>query len=1039
MAQQRLQITIGADSSPFDQALNRLVAQSKSGGINIAKNLTEGGAGATALESAVEEAANSFSGLSDKAEGELSQVEKASVQAGAKIDSAFDGVDVSSVTAEVKSLEQAIESAGSAAESLDDVADALDDIESAADDAGESLEKAFRAQSLGDFAGRVSEAGKQVGDFFSDAAEDARNIDRELKKAFNNPQELATFQKLVGGIKAEFGDLADSQGLIEATKTLKNFGIANETELKRVINIANATGRSYQEIAERQGEFFASASGGQVNVQALNEYRKVIGAGAVDLKKFGVQVDDNNNIVAKTPAEIKKAQDALRKYIDENDRFSGVLERAQDNQDKLKAQVDFLNESIGVQVNEFKNAVAGGLLPYVKGLNNVSDTTKKFIGLSIAGGSAIAQYGGKAVEFAAHAKAAGLSVAGFTGAVKTATTAVRAFVVGTGGMAAGLAIAAVGLFAITKSALDYADALDQAEKAEQKLAATQSKVTIAYKDRIAKVKESTDALREEYAAIEDFGQRRATIAKDILLRESAAADARAAGNDKLAGQLEAEVRILRSARSEYDLQAATVQEAEKKKQAAIEQSEKAFKKAEEARAKAREEQKKKDEEAAQRRLELDKQYAEESLNLERAAIQQRASLAADPPELDGLERRLSAGEDVIDQIKRESKAQTEKLKGYIEEEAAIERIAIAREKAAQIAEDPQGKDKIAAQAAERERQLNTQVKADKEKLDRELANKLADLDEKRAQLLEKQAKDREAKLKSQAEQESKIASLRLQVLEEELAGQEEVFQQRRRHLDELAAAGQNVAEQQKALVQEEIAAQEEGIRKRLELQKQEIAAKQSQEDVGATKEQKALNAKQASLEIDRAQRQARQELQSIIDQDTEKLRTQTAELEKQRDVLKEQNEERKKAAGFKIDSSFGGVGGVESLGAGFGEGFGERRQPKTEDGQTVEDIDRQITRNKIRLRENEEKTRSQSSKETQSQSDRPRSPAQESSQAPAPASVQLDPNVVALFQQMLSAIQQTAQNTARAARQSTDSARTTSAEQYAKSQGATYY
>ena len=408
-----------------------------------------------------------------------------------------------------------------------------------------------------------------------------------------------------------------------------------------------------------------------------------------------------------------------------------------------------------------------------------------------------------------------------------------------------------------------------------------------------------------------------------------------------------------------------------------------------------------------KRLKAEQKLQADKIALEKSAIQQRAALASDSSELATLERRLDKGEDVVDQIKREATAQNEKLKGYVEELAAIERIAIAKEKAAAISADPRNADDINAQAAERLRQLNAQVAADQDRLDRDLAEKKRGLDEKRAKLLEQQAKDREAQLKAEAEQTSRTAALRLQVLEEERAGQEEVFQQRRRHLEELAAAGQDVSRQQQQLLKDEVAAQEEAIKRRLQLQEQEIKAKQSQDNVGATKEQQELNAKQASLAIDKAQREARKELQGIIDQDTDKLRNQTKELERQRDVLKEQNEERKKAAGFEINSSFGGVSGVEGINS-FGGGFGERRQPKTEDGQSVEDIDRQIARNKVKLAENSEKSRKTDSAFSDGQAAKPGS---STGLGAGPTDVNLPPQVIGLFQQMANNVAQSTQAT----------------------------
>ena len=88
---------------------------------------------------------------------------------------------------------------------------------------------------------------------------------------------------------------------------------------------------------------------------------------------------------------------------------------------------------------------------------------------------------------------------------------------------------------------------------------------------------------------------------------------------------------------------------------------------------------------------------------------------------------------------------------------------------------------------------------------------------------------------------------------------------------------------------------------------------------------------------------ARQALQAIVDQDVEKLKTVTAELIKQRDVLKEQTDEKKKALG--IDSSFqtGGYG-LDQINDNL-SGIGQSAFKKTEDGRSVADIEAEIARN----------------------------------------------------------------------------------------------
>jgi len=161
--------------------------------------------------------------------------------------------------------------------------------------------------------------------------------------------------------------------------------------------------------------------------------------------------------------------------------------------------------------------------------------------------------------------------------------------------------------------------------------------------------------------------------------------------------------------------------------------------------------------------------------------------------------------------------------------------------------------------------------------------------------------------------------------------------------------------------------------------------KREQADLNATPEQKALNAQREALTVQKAQRQARQELQAIVNQDVEKLKTQTAELVKQRDLLREQNDERKKAAGFQIDSSFGGLSGVEGINT-FGGGFeqvGGKPQATTEDGRTEADLDREIRRNQARIEQQKQQS-PQNSTSTSGSNNPPNQRAMQSAETSAP-------------------------------------------------------
>lgn len=333
-------------------------------------------------------------------------------------------------------------------------------------------------------------------------------------------------------------------------------------------------------------------------------------------------------------------------------------------------------------------------------------------------------------------------------------------------------------------------------------------------------------------------------------------------------------------------------------------------------------------------------YLARDLELQKSALAQKVNLAQDNGEIASLESRLSKGEDVVDQLQRELDKRNDLLKTYVDEEAALERIAIKRETKAAIKADPKEKQRIEEQAAERVRQLDAETDARKASLDQEQARRTKDL----------------AREKSKLETDGalKNAQLRKEVFQEELAGQSQVFAERRKLLEEQAALGSNVSAELKALAKEEQDAAEAAAQRRFDLAKEEIALKQQQADIGATPEQRALNAQRAQLEIQQAQRENRKELQAIVDQDTEKLKAQTAELVKQRELLQKQNEERKKGQ----EQTFSGPYDVTQINENLSSfGVGRNQEATTEDGRSVEDLDRQIARNRGILNSKQNQTR----------------------------------------------------------------------------------
>ena len=762
-------------------------------------------------------------------------------------------------------------------------------------------------------------------------------------------------------------------------------------------------------------------------------------------------MDSSNKVIGETADQQRRAQAALKAYLDTNERYKDVATRNKDAQAELTDEVDKFRRGVGEQVNELKNLVAEGLIPVVRWLNDLPDGFKDaaaglavfgaplgglLLGLSKAAGLArtlkggFSELGGAGVE--AEAGAGALS-----NTVKNVLPRLKQFATGAGGSALVLGTLAYEAYRAAKASGEWVDALESADRANAALIDTQRRAIKANEDILKVRKESISQLRAEITAMADLtaARERATVA--VLEAQDALSNAESTGDVEAVQAAQRRLEQARYLRKEVDQRKLAEVRAEKEveeatrarfKQAsndyrdykeqfdqgqfdsqkkALQAFEGIFFRLDQSgqkeaigqlrslresvlseelaslnkrlaaekitvesaktlqggllnQYKANADSRGKAEGAlsetiaavGEKRLQRTQALLQKDLDLQKAALQQRAELAKISPELTTLEQRLSKGEDVIGLIKAEANQQKVKLQGILDEEAALERIAIKREKASAVKADPTNTDTINNQAAERLRQLDAQVAADKDKLNRAVT-------EKNRQYEEKAAKAKQAKAKQESDQAVKTAELRRDVLETELTAQQDVFNDRKRKLQELADLGMDTAAEQARITREEGEAQLQAVQARLKAEEEVIRLRLEQANIGASKEDQALNGQKATLDLQRARRQARQDSQALIDGDIDRLRTQTAELERQRKLLEDQNAERKKAQGFNIDSDFGGVSGVADINS-FGAGFGKPNLPsqrKGEDVPTAEEIDRQIRRNKILIAEKKEKSK----------------------------------------------------------------------------------
>jgi hypothetical protein len=355
---------------------------------------------------------------------------------------------------------------------------------------------------------------------------------------------------------------------------------------------------------------------------------------------------------------------------------------------------------------------------------------------------------------------------------------------------------------------------------------------------------------------------------------------------------------------------------------------------------------------AEKRLAIAEQFAAKELDLRRSQLDLDKADATDSADaaISATQAKIAAEQNAFAQLRAQISERAVLLKSYVDEEAAIERITIQRQRDADVraakANNDQGSVlKIRQQAATAENQVLQNAAAQKRQIDRETteATKAAAADETKFKA-EQAAKQRDIDKQS--------ADLRKAQAEEEQAALEANFADRRRILEEQAALGQDRASELAQLAKEETAAKAAGIKSNLKLEEERIALELEAANVGASKAQQTLNAEKAALELAKARRQAQSDSQAIVDSDLQTLKDQTAELIKQKKLLEDQNTERKKGATFQ-----GGAQSVEDAFNSNLSGLGVSRRAN-KDGETPEDIQKKIDRNLgiINSKENAGKT-----------------------------------------------------------------------------------
>lgn len=377
---------------------------------------------------------------------------------------------------------------------------------------GGGLERLFEFETLNTAAEGLRDNAGRLYDGFSKVGESGREMERALKRAFENPQDAERFIKIAKDLKHEYQGLFSGDQIAEGIGALKRFGVASEENLKRVAAMAAASpGVSLEQVSETYGEFKKAAIGGKHDFGSTEELRSQLGIDPAELVAFGAEVDKNNKLLGDTQAQATKAQKALDAYIDSQARFQGVAQRAADGQSKLQAEMDKFQGSIGKIINEWKNMVGEGVLPLAEELNNLPGSAKNAIAGISTLTPVLANTGAGALQMAAYYKLAGGSIGG-------AATMLKGFAAGIGGSLVAYGALAAAVYVTVDAYRDMKQAARDARDAEIDYRTTLSKAADDPRREAMKGR-SVDDIIDEVSAEKDAGVARAKITDAIIAKD----------------------------------------------------------------------------------------------------------------------------------------------------------------------------------------------------------------------------------------------------------------------------------------------------------------------------------------------------------------------------------------------------------------------------------------------------------------------------------------------------------------------------------------
>lgn len=522
---------------------------------------------------------------------------------------------------------------------------------------------------------KLGSALKGAGADFARAAGQADDLADSLKGAFgDSADQVADWSQKIG---TAFG-VFSAQQVGGAAVALQKFGVAGETNLRRVADIAAGSGQSIESVALAFGKF--EKFGDSKSILAL---QKSVGATNMELAQFGAVLDANGKILTDTPARADAARAAMESFLD--DKFSGAMERQSDASARLAGEMELLKQQLGAGAHELKEQMAPALLDVVSALRGMSPELQGVVGLVTEFGGTAISGAGAAIEMGAHLKTMGLSVAGLKGALAAIPGLLS-------GLAAGLvavsgpALILIGTFgALAVGLAAYTAELERTNKAAQDLLDTETKRLAGYEKNKDLVGKNAEEVKKAGKSLKDVDALIAGLTDQ--LERGRAEGLPQAQLDKIAGRL----KDARATRSEllkqqqgpvYNVPPAPETEPGQKTPK-VEESEKAREKREkkEAAAAAKAEKKRLADEKKRERERLAAQKRQEAKSRSEAAKRERERKAAERK----AERARTAAE--REQKKAADKAAREADRARKESEKEAKKPTEAKKAAAAVAAD----------------------------------------------------------------------------------------------------------------------------------------------------------------------------------------------------------------------------------------------------------------------------------------------------------------------------------------------------------------